>query len=363
MRTYLSTPLAAALVAAGLLAGAACQTDSNARRPDGDEANSEHPDPGDLAELPPEPEGAANSSFWDHWGDGRAELASYRGELVRYGEPREAHVVLIFVTEPHDRNRWIKDDDAEGADRVEVLKLNRSMKFQTGIYPYAVMTSVFSPVADWGRRRFQPTKIAMNSQEWCGNVSHVVWPGPERFLRDLQTYFAAEQEGRRTVSTPGDTLYQDALPIQLRELDGAFNDGEDWSGHLVPSIWHSRRAHEPLEPVKATIERSSTTVDGREATRFVLEYGDTKVTYDIAREYPHRLLQWRHSDGSHLELVEAVRKPYWRQNRPGDESHRKSLGLPPRAFNFPDRRNGESSAPTEADDTSDDTADAGESSD
>lgn len=329
------TPLVALLLAAAMLTAVGCSTESNARRGNQTDPASDRPDPGELAELPDEPEGAASSAFWDHWGDGRAELTSYRGEIVRYGEPREAHAVLVYVTEPHDRTRWIKDDSAGESKRVEVMKLNRSMKFQTGVYPYAVMTSVFSPVADWGRARFQPTKITMNSQEWCGNVSQALWPGPDRFLRDLQTYFADEQEGRRTVETPDGTLYQDALPIQLRELDGEFNDGEDWSGTLVPSLWHSRRAHESLEPVEATIERSTTTVDGREATRFVLAYDGTKVTYDIGAEYPHRLLRWSHSDGSHLELVDSARKPYWRQNRPGDEQKRKSFGLPPRAYNFP----------------------------
>ncbi|MFU8805323.1 MAG: septum formation inhibitor Maf, partial [Bradymonadaceae bacterium] len=120
---------------------------------------------GQFAELDAERQGSASSPFWDHWGDGKAELTSYKGRIARYGELREATAVLIYVTEPTHRESWIKDDDAQGVDRVDVLKLNHTISFSTGIYPYSVMTSTFSPVDDWGRERFFPAKINLSVQE------------------------------------------------------------------------------------------------------------------------------------------------------------------------------------------------------
>ncbi len=311
------------------LALAGCSADSAAQS-DAADLSDEPRGPGAMADLPEQPQAGASSEFWDHWGDGKAELASYRGEINRYGELRDATSVLVYVTEPHDRRTWVKDDSVEGKNRVEVIKLNRVLKFQTGIYPYSVMTSIFSPVADWGRRRFQPTKVTLTAQEWCGHVFHGMWPGNESFLYESRSYFPEQGDSRQTIETAENTLYQDALPIQLRELDGEFNDGETWSGTLVPSLWRGREGHTEPTPVEATIEREETTLDETPVTRFTLTYDDVEVVYDIEREYPHRLVRWTHSDGSHLRLQESTRLPYWKLNEPGDESYREELGLEPK---------------------------------
>lgn len=305
-----------------------CQTDGTARSGD-TSGGSEELEPGTVATLPAEPKASASSEFWDHWGDGKAELAGYKGEVSRYGELRDATVVLIYVTEPHDRRTWVKDDSVDEEHRVNVLKLNRALKFQTGIYPYSVMTSVFSPVDDWGGPRFQPKKISFTSQEWCGHVFQGIWPAAKRYLLETRSYFASEGDAKELVAVPEGTLYQDALPIQLRELDGEFNNGENWEGKLVPSLWHTRKAHVDVRPVDATIERSEAKVDGEPVTRFVLTFDDTEVTYDIEQEEPHRLLRWKHSNGGHLELMKSTRLPYWKLNNPGDESYREEIGLTP----------------------------------
>lgn len=327
-RRFVATATALATLLAAALAITGCE--SNAQTP-ADSPQMDDLSRGSFADLPDQPEAGASSNFWDHWGDGKAELSGYRGEISRYGELRPATAVLVYVTEPHDRRTWVKDDSVSEPHRVSVLKLNRTLKFQTGTYPYSVMTSVFSPVADWERQRFQPTKITMTSQEWCGNLFSGIWPGPETTLHELRSYFGSEGDQTRRISTASGTLYQDALPIQLRELDGAFAEGRDWSGSIVPSLWHARKRHVDLEPVEATIERSEATLDGTPVTRFVLEYRDVDITYDIEREFPRRLLRWKHSDGSHLRLLKSTRLPYWKLNKPGDETFRKELGLEPRS--------------------------------
>jgi hypothetical protein len=339
----LSTALLSALVLGSSFASQ-CTSQSEKTAPSTTPSNgSQEEEDGDaVRSLPEEPKAGASSQFWDHWGDGKAELAGYEGEVSRYDELRDASMVLIYVTEPHDRRTWIKDDSVAEEQRVNVLKLNRALKFQTGIYPYSVMTSVFSPVSDWGMRRFQPTKVTLTSQEWCGQVFTGMWPLEERFRFEIRSYFASEGDEQRFVQTEGGTLYQDALPIQLRELDGPFNDGEDWQGKLVPSLWHSRKAHTEVEPVDATIERTDADLGGTEVTRFVLRYDDVEITYDIEKSYPHRLLRWKHSNGGHLRLVKSSRLAYWKLNGLGDESYRKELGLEPIIRGQPQPAGGES---------------------
>lgn len=306
---------------------------------DGAADSAERTQPAEVVDLPDEPQLTASSAFWDHWGDGKAELSRYSGQISRYGELRDAEVVLIYVTEPMDRSVWIKDDRADEDARVNVLKLNHVAKFQTGIYPYTVMTSVFSPVDDWGRPRFQPTKITLTAQEWCGHVFHGLWAGSEQFLSEMHSYFADEGDQRRTANTPPDTLYEDGMFIQLRELDDEFlagqADGAKWEGHIVPRLWQRRKAHDAIEAVPASIERSETTLEDEPVTRFELTYrreagneaGDQTVVYYVEKAHPRRILRWERSDGSYLELEKTTRLPYWELNEPGDERHRRQLGL------------------------------------
>lgn len=286
-------------------------------------------DAGEVVAMPATPSRGASSEFWTGWGDGRAELSAYRITTPRYGEPREGELVLIYVTEPHDRRTWIKDDAVDEPHRVEVLKLNASLKFMTGVYPYSVLTSVFAPVDAYFEERFQPVKISMSAQEWCGHVFHELWAGRSGFRALRLSYFAEEGERVRDQETGGGVLYEDALLIQLRELDGPFAGGGDWSGRIVPGLWESRRGHTTLEPVAATIERGSGEREGAPVTRFVISYGSFSRTVEVERDPPRRILGWTTSDGEDVRLVGSRRLAYWRLNGTEDPDLRATLGLDP----------------------------------
>lgn len=275
--------------------------------------------------MPTTPRARASRAFWSSWGDGNAEMSSYRATVMRYGAPREAELVLIYVTEPHDRETLIKDDDVPPERRVQMLKLNISLRFQTGIYPYSVLTSVFAPVDAYYAERFAPAKLTISVQEWCGHVYGGVFPAEDRFTSSVASYFASEGEVTEMVPAAG-ALYEDALLVQLRELDGPFAGGGDWEGLLVPSLWRNRQAHEPLRPVEASITRTETD----ERVVFVLRAGTHERTYEVEREGAHRVMAFRDSEGDHAELVATDRLPYWQLNGPGDESARERIGLTPR---------------------------------
>jgi hypothetical protein len=271
----------------------------------------------------------ASSAFWRAWGDGKAELSGYQVTTSRYGAPREAQVAFIYVTEPMDRRVWIKDDagDVPAGERVNVMKMNNVLKFQTGIYPYSVMTSVFSPVDGTGPERFAPVKITLSAQEWCGSVYQKLIVRPSSFASELRSYFHAEGDRDATVATPAGALYEDALLIQLRELDGSFASGKAWSGSIVPSLWSSRKAHVPLQPVAATIDRADASRDGVSVTRFTLICGGITKTFDVEKASPRRILGWTTSDGETARILKTARLPYWQLHGPGDEKYLEQLGL------------------------------------
>jgi len=308
----------AAVVAVGLLPG--CAVEASAQTATADDA------------VAPLPRQSPSEGFWRWWSDGNAELSAYRIRTPRYGEIREGSAVLIYVLEEHDRASWIKDDRGEVPEdlRSIVMKLNHVTRFQTGIYPYSVMRSIFSPVHGIGRERFAPTRITFTSQEWCGQVFQRVLPQIDRYSNEIRSYFSVEGETESEVRTAPFALYEDALLIQLRELDGPFADGEDWFGQIVPALWQRRRAHVPLRPVDATIRRSQAALDdGTEVTRFVLSYGERSRTFDVERDLPRRVVRWTTSEGEVAEIAGTERLPYWQLHNVGDESHRARIGLDP----------------------------------
>ncbi len=325
------------LAACALLFLGACAPEGDAYGGEG--AVDERPLFPDLAQfsgLPDDPLEGASSDFWEWWGDGRAELSGYRLTLGRYGEPREAELALIYVTEPHDRRTWIKDDDVQSPHRVEMLKLISSVKFLTGIYPYSVMTSTFAPVDRYREQAFSPVRIAHSVQEWCGSYSQTLWPGPEGFRSLRLSYFAHEGERVREVDAQGELVYEDALLIQLRELDGAFAGGGDWEGLLVPELWRFRTRHAGTDPVPAHIQREEAVREDPvlgevPVTRFTLSTDDYMRTFDVEREEPRRVLGWTTSLGDEASLLATERLDYWRLNRLGDEAYREALGLSPLA--------------------------------
>jgi hypothetical protein len=152
-------------------------------------------------------------------------------------------------------------------------------------------------------------------------------PAPVSFANELRSYFHADGERNDTVKISSGTLYEDALLVQLRELDGPFAGGKSWSGTIVPSLWSQRKAHAALAPVAATIKREDTVRDGAPATRFTLAYAKSTIVYDIEKASPHRVLGWKSSDGEEARVLKTIRLPYWQLNTPGDERYLKDLGF------------------------------------
>ena len=110
---------------------------------------------------------ASDPAFGTYWHDGKAELDGYRYTVTRYGRERRGHAVAVYVTEPFSRSLRVKVDDPSRnpKDTFDVLKLNLIRDFQTGIYDYNTMTSLFVRSGD-----FEPVKLSFVSTEWCGNV-------------------------------------------------------------------------------------------------------------------------------------------------------------------------------------------------
>ncbi len=277
--------------------------------------------------------------FSDHWHDGYAELNGYRWEGARYGELRSGQAVMVFVTEPFSKTKRVKVNDhtRNPDDTEDVLKLNLIRDFQTGIYDYNTMVSVFARTSD-----FSPIKTTFTSAEWCGHVYGEQWFDEGKLREQNFSYFEGET-GDRTLEWKPGGVTGDHLFIRLRGLRGDFlAPGEKKSFPFLPGMFFRRLAHRDLAWTTVDITRldelQSVAVPAGtfETITYVLTAEGRRGQFDIESAYPHRIVKWSWSSmsasgpsGESGELTGTTRLKYWGLHANGDESYLEELGLAP----------------------------------
>jgi hypothetical protein len=264
--------------------------------------------------------------FSSYWFDGKAEVVSYTLNQSRYGENREGHAVLIFVTEPFSISKQVKLDNPEkaGEDAVTVMKLNMIKKFTTGIYPYSMMLSTFTPVDT----DIPPPmlKATMTGQEWCGHVFSQLNLRSEEYVLQEFSYF--EAEGDKTSELP--VFFSEDVVWSWIKMDP---DGLPKGNiTLLPGMFHTRLLHHSIEPMKA---EANLLVEGEEML-YTLNYESGRIiSWKFQRSFPHRILEWKETyeglNGKENETTATFKKmlflPYWQYNSSSDIILRDSLGI------------------------------------
>ena len=278
--------------------------------------------------------GYTRNQFRDYWYSQGAEISRFSLEQVRYGEIHKGDAVLVFVTEEFNPAIQIKADKSR-PDNVPVLKLNFVRKFFTGIYPYSILTSVFSPVDV--RNYPLPMKISSSTQEWCGHAYTQLNLNGDRYRVRMHSYFEKEgdQDFRLISYVPEDAIWNmiriapDTLPL------GEFL--------LIPGTVYARLAHRQLAPRKAvaTLKKiAGKSLENNPLVRYEIGIPAEQRTLRIVFEekFPYRIQKWEESYrsmaamGGKLMTTRAVRShtildPYWQHHRNQDRVMLKKLGL------------------------------------
>lgn len=286
----------------------------------------------------PEESRTEGASFWDTWGDAKAEVDSYSLVRPRYGEPRKGRAVLIYVAEPQTRSTRVKPEDPDhpADDRFYVLKLNHMRSFQTGVYPYRVLTSSFVHVDPAGDRpRGAPSKLAFTSQEWCGTMFHQLLFDAERVRSSSYSYFDGEADQQRELDYPKQALTGDTLFIALRGLFvPLLARGEKRDFAYLPALAEVRLEHKPLQWSTASVARdaepSEVEVPAGEFTVDVYTVrspGRPALTVQVETAWPHRIVAWQTAAGEKAALLGSERMQYWKLTSREDRARLEALGL------------------------------------
>ncbi|MCG8391100.1 MAG: hypothetical protein MJA30_36455, partial [Cytophagales bacterium] len=189
-----------------------------------------------------------NSAFNQYWYAGKAEIVSYKLKQSRYGEVHDGDAVLIFVTEPFSKSKQVKLDypSRAGDDNVTVMKLNYTKKFNTGLYPYSMMLSAFTPVDSYHHPK--TVKVTTSVQEWCGQAYTQMSLVKDKYNISSFSYF--EQEGDQTFNVEGAFL-EDEIFNRIRLDYKTLPTGEF---KMIPGLFFTRLKHKNLKPRKATAQ-------------------------------------------------------------------------------------------------------------
>lgn len=278
--------------------------------------------------------------FGSWWHDGKAELDGYRLTVERYGHPRRGRAVAIYVTEPFSRSRHVKLDDPakHPDDAIDAFKLNLVRDFQTGIYDYHTMLSLFVGSAD-----FAPLKTAFSSSEWCGQVYEESNVDGARLTQRVASYFEGESS-QRDLPIPAGGVQEEQLFVLLRGLRGPWlPPGRSRTVPFLASAFWRRLAHRPAAWNPATIERLArprrvTVPAGTfDADVFEVRPADgRRGHFCVEHAYPHRIVSWSWTAPAGAaalggtdaaELTGSTRLEYWKTHDPGDERLLARIGL------------------------------------
>lgn len=261
-----------------------------------------------------------------YWFQGKAEISSFDLEQYRYGEPRSGEAVLIFVTEEFSRKNHVKLDQPEkaGSDKISVIKMNQTRDFVTGIYPYHMMLSVFTPT----KEKSHSQKITVSSQEWCGQTfTQLNLKSKDNYQGKIFSYF--EKEGDDSFSFTG--LPEDELWNLIRINPNQIPIG---SVNMMPSLFYQRFTHEEFKTEEAFI-RITDISNNLSQLEVTYSSGIRVLKIDFEKDFPYQIMGWEESqtktDGS-KEISIAKRKglkivDYWTKNKSEDEFLRRELNL------------------------------------
>lgn len=278
-------------------------------------------------------EAPEKSPFRQYWYQQKAELTRYSLDQARYGEIHKGESVLIFVTEPFLKDKQVKYESGDKANSISVLKLNFTRKFYTGIYPYSIMTSVFTPV-DFEKLR--TLKVTSSSQEWCGHTFMQLNFRNDMYRTEIRSYF--QKEGDQDFDMKSAWL-EDEVWTRIRLSPLTLPVGEI---EMIPGLQYARLWHIALKPEKAIAKIQAIkdkSLSTKSLNAYSIEYKDIsrRVVIKFEKEFPYAIVAWEETQpggfgDSKALTTRAVRTKsilldYWNKNSVADDIYRKELGL------------------------------------
>lgn len=281
----------------------------------------------DNATKPSETTTVKDSLFNAYWYANKAEIKTYKLTQSRYGELHQGTATVIFVAQPFLKKKGVKPDVYNSSnDQVNILKMNLLKKFGTGIYPYSMMLSTFTPLDEPEGM----IKATASGQEWCGQIFSQMNQRKEHY--DVVSYSYFEEEGDEQFTLP--TIFaEDEIWSRIRLNYKSLPQGDI---DIIPGLYYTR-----LEQHKFKAEKAKATLQiEKEESVYTLTYPKRKralaITFNSV--FPHEIIKWeetyadKRAPNKRLTttaiLDQSKNIDYWNYNAEKYKSIRKELGVP-----------------------------------
>ena len=268
-----------------------------------------------------------DSLFNAYWYVDGAEINSYKLTQSRYGEHHQGTATVIFVAQQFSKKKGVKPDKNRNiSDHIPILKMNLLKKFGTGIYPYSMMLSTFTPL----KEAQGLTKATASGQEWCGQIFSQMNNRGKHY--DVASYSYFEEEGDREFKLP--TIFtEDEIWSRIRMDYHHLPQGDI---DIIPGLYYTR-----LEQHKHQTEKANATLKkGEKTSTYSLTYPKRERTLVISfnTEFPHKITKWEETYADKRAptkrltttavLDQSKKIDYWNYNAEKYKTIRKELGVP-----------------------------------
>ncbi len=137
------------------------------------------------------------------------------------------------------------DEPDNTTDKMRVLKMNMTKQFVTGIYPYSMMLSVFTPVSKDGNEK--TVKADCSSQEWCGHTFSQLKLSGNKYNWQLHSYFEKEGEQNKKMDA---ALMEDEIWNRIRLSPSTLPQGKF---SILPGLLWQRLLHNEMKAEEAVL--------------------------------------------------------------------------------------------------------------
>ena len=279
------------------------------------------------------PQSSDKQEFRNYWYASKAEISSYDLQQAQYGKLHKGEAVMVFVTEDFRLDKQVKLESNDREKATTVLKLNFIKKFVTGIYDYAMFTSVFTPV----QTNIYPAslKVTNTNQEWCGQSFMQLNYHQNGYQVLGKSYFEAEESDECHLDY---AMLEDEIWSKIR----LFSSDELPKGNvmMIPSMTSLRLRHQKVqaEMTKIDIEpyKGDSTFRGKNLMDYRIRFTESKRDLRIIfeRDFPRQIVGWEEIYEaknkiltSRAVLKATIQNAYWEKNAPADTVYRKLLKL------------------------------------
>ena len=266
-----------------------------------------------------------DSLFNSYWYANKAEIRTYILTQSRYGELHQGTATVIFVAQPFLKNKGVKPDSYTGG-QVPVLKMNLLKKFGTGIYPYSMMLSTFTPL----KEPIGLIKATASGQEWCGQIFSQMNQRKEHY--DVVSYSYFEEEGDTQFTLPT-VVTEDEIWSRIRLDYKSLPQGEFT---IIPGLYYTRLEQHQFKTEKAIGKLHVQ----KNKSSYTLTYPNRKRNLKISFKtaFPHEIVKWEETYAykrapdkrltTTAVLEQSKNIDYWNYNAEKYKSIRKELGVP-----------------------------------